>query len=377
MWNQIITKYLENDNSVSEIETNGGTSLFVRKNGKRIEIPNVFHSVEEYKRETDKLIKRINPYAPERPMYLEEGTLFLKNVDGTDSLGRCHIVLPPVSLAPLVTIARKTQDLTTLNNICASGSMTKKMQNFIQAAIDCKLTIALSGSTGSGKTTMLEAMTKYWPNDARIGVVEDAPELMLTQPNVVYLKSSVAKPGQDPNQSASLSWGVAQLNRMRVDLIVVGETRGKEFADFLTAANSGCEGSLTTIHAENPERCLQKMNSFVNEAQSSPQRVINKNISSTIDVIIQLNKTVDGKYRTTQIAEVSRQLSNDESATIATHPIFVYDKETDSWDFHRPSDQLLEKIYSHGYDDSFIKENSFDDVVNKRPGLPKFGFGRR
>lgn len=375
MWKEIINKYLEVDPQVSEIETNGTLSLFLVKKGKRIEMENFFPDIETYQESIKELIQMVNKYAPENSRFLEEGTLFLKNIDGTDSLARCHIVLPPVSLNPLVTIARKTQNLTTLDNICASGSMSKKMQNFIKAAIDCKLTICLSGSTGSGKTTMLEAMTKYWPNNARIGVVEDAPELMLVQPNVVYLKSAVAKPGQNPNETASLSWGVAQLNRMRVDLIIIGETRGKEFADFLTAANSGCEGSMTTIHAENPAMCLQKMNNFVNQAQASPQRVINQNISATIDLIIQLNKTVDGKYRTTQIAEVSRQLSNDESATIATHPIFVYDKETDSWDYNKPSDQLMEILNSHGYTDSFVKESYYEE--EKSLGRPKFGFGRR
>lgn len=346
LWDAIINQYLENDTSVSEIQTNGDLSIFLRQGGKRKELPNAFRSMEEYRESIEYLIKRINKFAPENPRFLEEGTIYLN----TGGLGRCHIVLPPVSLEPMVTIARKTEDLTTLDDITYSGSMTSQMNQAIKSFVDIDLTITLSGSTGSGKTTMLEAITKLWDPKLRIGVVEDAPELMLIQPNVTYLKSAVAKPGQPENETATLAWCVKQLNRMRVDKMIIGETRGEEFASFLTAANSGNEGSLTTLHANNPRACLQKMNQFINEAQSSPQRVINQNIASTIDIIIQLDKTIDGKYRTTAIEAVSRQLGNDESATIATQPIFTYNEDTDDWTSHTLPDDLRNKLIKHGYD---------------------------
>lgn len=228
-------------------------------------------------------------------------------------------------------------------------------------------------------TTMLEAITKLWPNNIRIGVVEDAPELRLIQDNVAYLHSSVAKPGQAENANASLQWCVAQLNRMRVDKMIIGETRGPEFASFLTAANSGNEGSLTTIHANDPEACLKKMNQFVNLAQTSPQRVINQNIASTIDLIIQLNKTPQGKYRTTFISEVTRQLGNDDSATIATQPIFEYNEATDDWRYTPVSDYLSKRFTEKGYNSKFIKEIgqvNNEDMNDNRLNRPRFGFGR-
>ena len=223
-------------------------------------------------------------------------------------------------------------------------------------------------------TTMLEAITKLWPNNIRIGVVEDAPELRLIQDNVAYLHSSVAKPGQPENSAASLQWCVAQLNRMRVDKMIIGETRGPEFASFLTAANSGNEGSLTTIHANDPAACLKKMNQFVNLAQTSPQRVINQNIASTIDLIIQLNKTPSGRYRTTYISEVTRQLGNDDAATIATQPIFEYNEATDDWSYTPISDHLAIRFREKGYNSKFRKEiGNIEDNNNSRP---MFNFGR-
>ena len=369
-WDLIIQKYLEEDRGVSELETNGDTSVFVRKGGKRIEVTNVFSSIEEYRESIKYLIKRINRDAPADTKFIEEGTLRLAN----EGIARCHIMLPPACDEPMVTIARKTQDLTTLDDLEASGSFNKMMGDFIRAAVDCDMTLCLSGSTGSGKTTMLEAITKLWPNNIRIGVVEDAPELRLIQDNVAYLHSSVAKPGQPENSAASLQWCVAQLNRMRVDKMIIGETRGPEFASFLTAANSGNEGSLTTIHANDPAACLKKMNQFVNLAQTSPQRVINQNIASTIDLIIQLNKTPSGRYRTTYISEVTRQLGNDDAATIATQPIFEYSEATDDWSYTPISDHLAIRFREKGYNSKFRKEiGNVEDDNNSRP---MFNFGR-
>ena len=349
IWDIIIQEYLVQDDGISEIETNGGQSIFVRKNGKRIEVPNVFKSTEDYCKSIIDLVKKINPYFNENTMslqYLEEGRLSLSN-GGT---ARVHIVLPPASDFPQVTIAKKTVSLTTLEKIFSSGSMNLKMYNFIKAAIDCKLTLVLSGSTGAGKTTFVEAMTKLIPMDTRIGIVEDSPELKLIQPNVTYLHSKPWKPGMDPNDEVTLDWCTRQINRMRTDLLIIGESRGKEFSNFLVAANSGMEGSMTTLHANNPKMALKKMSQFVLEAQTIPVRVANENIANTIDCIIQLSKNLDGKYRCIAIEEISNTLGNDESATIATTPLATYNERTDNWnDPFLISDKLRKKFVEKGY----------------------------
>ena len=193
------------------------------------------------------------------------------------------------------------------------------------------MTTVLSGSSGAGKTTFTEAMTKEWPLDIRVGVAEDSPELNLIQENTTYLKSAPRQPGQDIKDEANLDWCVQQLNRMRVDKIIVGETRSKEFFYFLQAANSGCEGSLTTIHASDPKMCLQKMTQFSVMAMPQPIRTANKSIGTTIDIIIQLVRLLDGRYRVASIEEVTDTLGNDDSATIATTALWKYDEATRIW----------------------------------------------
>lgn len=367
-WNEIIKKYLIDTDDISEIGVNSPTSVYARRKGRRVKLDENFGSPEYYWGETFALVKMINPNFDEnvdKMEFLQEGRLLLPN----GNTARVHIVLSPVSYYPLVTIAKKSESLATLDDIYNSGSMSTKMKNFIEAAVDCRFNIVFSGSTGSGKTTFVEAVSKMIPMDTRIGVVEDSPELRLIQDNVVYLHTSPWKPGMDPNKEVTLDWCTRQINRMRTDLLIIGETRGKEFKEFLMGANSGMEGSMTTLHANDPRAALGKMSQFVNEAQPMPMRVINKLISGTLDLIIQLGKTVDGRYRTLEITEVSNTLSNDEDASIATTSLSKYDELSDTWnDKFLISDNLRQRLIDKGYDCStFLKKET-----TKSTGIPLF-----
>lgn len=178
-------------------------------------------------------------------------------------------------------------------------------------------------------TTMLEALSKSIPDSYRIGVAEDVPELNLQQSNVTYLHSVPWQPGMDENDVATLAWVVQQFQRMRTDKIIIGETRGKEFADFLVAANSGMEGSMTTIHAENPERCLSKMTGFaLKGSERQPIRAVNNDIANSVNLIVQL-VIVDGKHRVSHIQEVTPTLGNTDEAKISTQPLYRWDREQD------------------------------------------------
>lgn len=365
-WEKLFQTFLVTDAQydTSEMEANGTNSVFIKSKGKRIEIENVFDGEDDYNSQILKLVKKINPKydSDELPKYIYEGRIKLRNPHGQlITTARCHIVLPPACELPQVTIAKKTTSLTTLDHIQSSGSLTVKMKDFIRLCLACDLTTVLSGSSGAGKTTFTEAMTKEWSKHIRIGVAEDSPELNLIQENTTYLKSAPRQPGQDIKDEANLDWCVQQLNRMRVDKIIVGETRSKEFFYFLQAANSGCEGSLTTIHASDPKMCLQKMSQFSVMAMPQPIRVANQNIASTIDIIIQLVRLLDGRYRVQSIEEVTETLGADESATIATTKLIEFDPDTDSWTdhFNLMSDKLKQKIANAGYDYStFRKKNS-------------------
>lgn len=181
-------------------------------------------------------------------------------------------------------------------------------------------------------TTMLEAVTKLIPDDIRIGVAEDAPELNLIQENVTYLHSVPWAPGMDENEVATLQWVVSQFQRNRCDKLIIGETRGKEFGDFLIAANSGMEGSMTTIHANNPAQCLTKMSNFAMKAsEKQPIRAINLDIATAIDIIVQL-VVVDGKHRVSHISEIIPTLGNTEEARITQSPLYVWNRIDDTFE---------------------------------------------
>lgn len=187
------------------------------------------------------------------------------------------------------------------------------------------------GHTTTHNTTMLEALMKQIPHTTRIGVAEDTPELYLTQPNVSYLHSVPWQPGMNPNDVATLSWVVQQYQRMRTDKLIIGETRGVEFADFLIAANSGMDGSMTTIHANNPTQCLDKMTNFATRATKGTVRTANIDIGGSIDLIIQLIILEDGRHRMDEISEITATLGKGEEAKITTESLYKYDRESDTF----------------------------------------------
>lgn len=216
-------------------------------------------------------------------------------------------------------------------------------------------------------TTMLESLTKLIPAGERVGVAEDTPELVLEQPNVAYVHSVPWRPGMSENEVATLSWVVKQFQRMRIDKIIVGETRGAEFADFLVAANSGMEGSLTTIHANTPARCLNKMTRFAAMGSpGQPTRLINREIAETIDVIVQLRKFNNGDYRVTSIEEVTPVISDEADAGISTQNLYMYQPDTGMFiKTGNISDSLRRKFAE--------KDVPVDEFLTSRLGEPQHG----
>lgn len=231
-------------------------------------------------------------------------------------------------------------------------------------------------------TTMLEAVSKNIDPEYRIGVAEDTPELILSQPNVTYLHSTPWSPGMNSNDVATLDWVVAQFMRNRCDKLIIGETRGKEFAGFLTAANSGMEGGMTTMHAETPTACLRKMTSFTTEAKPGvPVRAINMDIATAVQIIVQLVILPGGKHRVSHIEEITPTLSNSEDAQISTQPLYLYDRSSDS--FYKAgnmSDSLREYFGNRGQKvddflkseiDKRVKAGSSSDSGGARSEMPR------
>lgn len=236
---------------------------------------------------------------------------------------RLHMMLPPSCEFPQVTIAKRSESLTTLEIMKKMGTMDDEMLDFIKRAVKSKQTIVFSAGSGGGKTTMLRACCNYLASDERVIVCEDSPELTLPIGNVSYLQSQPWRPGIDINRVITLDYLVAQANRMRPDRIIVGETRSKEFHGFLQAANSGYSGSFTTLHANSPKECLDRMSMLDSEAEPGRDvQTINHGIAYAIDFIIQLAKDNNtGKHWIDSIEEVSKIVS-ESNGRISTGTIF-------------------------------------------------------
>lgn len=362
-----IKDLINNSTYVSEITTNGPGTLFYKEKGKRkhIDLPGIV-TREDYIEAIEGVIKDSGFIS--RP-YLVEGKYDLLG----GRFGRLHITMPPASSSPQLTLAIKTATLDSLTAIQSTGTFNTEVSMFLKAAIASKLTIVISGATGAGKSTMLEALTTEFNNTERVGVCEDTPELILRTPNTVYLTSTVWVPGMNPEEVADLRWIVKQINRMRVDRIIIGETRGEEFFDFITAANSGAEGSLTTIHANDGNAAMKKMSTFCYMSVDMSPRIINEMISSAVDIVIQLglNKNT-GDHKILSINEVTNAISTGESPTIALNPLFTYDHDTNKWAKKFATDRLKRKLETGGYNSNSYAIKETKNSQEQHSGLPNY-----
>lgn len=318
---------------VSEIIMNGPASIMYKAGGERLHEDTInFSNVETYHNVINQFLL---PYTntTERigvTPHLIEGQLELfDQEDAPPVLARVYIVAPPTKEIATVTIAKKSRVSYTVDDIVATGAMNASMGEFLKALTRARVTMVISGVSGSGKTTLLEAMSHdFDPNDHVI-VIEDTPELRIPSFSTVYLHSRSTRPGEDKKEAISLEWLVRATNRMRPDRIIVGEIRGGEMADFLIAANSGADGSITTVHAATPRQTLDKMLSLVMKSPDSGTRsetIVNRDIASIVGIIVQTS-LIDGKHVITDIEEVSNTVS-DKTGQISTQTLFTYDRNS-------------------------------------------------
>lgn len=336
----------------SELVANGPQAIFVTHNGtkEKLETPemSVRGYVDSIKNHLVPLVESEVDFDPDVG-YIFEGHYTVPGEGGFE--GRCHIAVKPISSVPVVTLTKIAGTTNTIESIAATGSMSTEMLSFLILAVKSKLTIVLSGQSGAGKTTTLQALTKYFGSEDRIAVGEDIPEIMLEQLNAVYLHTRPWVPGLDQNLVADLSFVVKQFLRMRPDRVIIGETRGKEFADFLVATNSGMAGSLTTLHANDPTSALDKMTRFALQgSEKQPIRSINKEIGTAVDLIVQLAR-INGKHRITHIQEVTETVGNSEDAKLSSQSLYEYVQASDSWlKVDHMTDSLRKKLELAGAD---------------------------
>jgi pilus assembly protein CpaF len=289
------------DSSVTEIMVNGHEQVFVERAGLVCDTEVRFASEDHLLRVIDRIVsgvgRRVDESSPMVDARLPDGS-------------RVNVILPPVSLdGPVLTIRKFSVDALTAENLINLGSLTPELIDVLSACVRGKLNMLISGGTGVGKTTLLNILSSFIPENERIITIEDAAELQLQQSHVVSLESR--PPNIEGQGEVRIRELVRNALRMRPDRIIVGEVRGAETVDMLQAMNTGHEGSLTTIHANSPRDALSRLETLVLTAGVElPLRAIREQIASAFDVVIQISRGVDGTRRVTHVTEVLRMESD-------------------------------------------------------------------
>jgi len=302
------------DDSITEIMVNGPKKVFVERLGK-LELTDVqFHDNAHVMNIAERILtplgRRIDESSPLVDARLEDGS-------------RVNIIIPPLSLTgPAITIRKFSKKPLTVDNLIAFGTIDEKMAEFLRACVKARVNILVSGGTGSGKTTTLNVISSFIPEEERIVTIEDAAELRLQQEHVVTLESRPANiEGEGQITIRDL---VRNALRMRPDRIIVGEVRSGEALDMLQAMNTGHDGSLTTAHANSPRDALSRLETMVlMSGLELPVRAIREQISSAIDLIIQQSRMKDGSRKITHVTEVQHMEGN----TITMQDIFRYQQQ--------------------------------------------------
>jgi len=301
------------DPTISEIMVNGPQSVYIERNGKLHRTSVIFkdnaHLMHIIERIVSAVGRRVDEKTPMVDARLKDGSRF-------------NAIIPPLALdGPSVSIRKFKADAGTLEKLLGWGSMTQSMSQLLNAAVKCHLNIIISGGTGSGKTTMLNALSALIAPDERIITIEDSAELQLKQEHVVRLET------RPPNIEGEGQISARQLLinslRMRPDRIVVGECRGPETLEMLQAMNTGHDGSITTLHANTPRDAVSRIVTMcMMNDNPLPEKTIRQQIASAVNLIVQVSRLTDGQRKTTSITEISGM----EGDTVVMQEIFKFEQ---------------------------------------------------
>ena len=283
--------------TISEVMVDGANAVYIQRNG-QIELSNVKFTDNNHLVHTVQKIlaasgsnKRVDESSPYVDFSLPDGS-------------RVNVILPPCStMGPVVTIRKFSSDIGTLDDLLVRGMLDKKMAILLTASMKAKLNVVFCGSTGTGKTTTLNVMSRHIPEHERIITIEDTPELRLMQKHVVSLQS---KPANIEGKGViTIRDLFVNSLRMRPDRIIIGEVRGEEMLDLIQAISSGHSGSLAIVHADSPEDCFSRMvtMTLMTGIQLSTEE-IRRQIANAIDLIVFIELYQDGKRRISNITDV-------------------------------------------------------------------------
>ena len=300
------------DKNITEIMVNGPKDIFLEIDGRIVKDESVSfindeHIVRTIQRLIQPLGRTIDSANPMVDSRLSDGS-------------RINAVIPPLSVkGPVLTIRKFKDEMVSIDELLRIGSLTNYMARFLEAAVKGKLNIIICGGTGSGKTTLLNILGSFIDNSERIITIEDAAELKLNQDHVISLETR--RSNYSTGNDITIRDLVINALRMRPDRIIVGESRGKEAFDMLQAMNTGHDGSLTTLHANGVVDALNRLETMVlMSGLEIPINAIREYIVSAIDIVINIERTTDGKRKVTNISEVVGIKNGD----IVTKTIFEF-----------------------------------------------------
>ena len=283
------------DSDISDILVNGPGAVYIEKQG-RLSLTDVkFRDEAHLMKVIDRIVSTIG-----RRLDRDSPMVDARLPDGS----RVNAIVAPLALrGPCLSIRRFGRDPYRIDNLLAFGALTPQMVRYLAAAIQGRLNLIISGGTGAGKTTLLNCLTSFIPHHERVVTIEDSAELQLQQPHVVPLETR--PPDLDGKGEVTQRDLVRNALRMRPDRIVVGEARGGEALDMLQAMNTGHDGSLTTVHANSPRECLQRIEVMVLMAgYELPVKAIRQQVGSAVHGLVQVARLTDGTRKVVRISEI-------------------------------------------------------------------------
>lgn len=303
------------DDTITEVMINGPDHIFIEQDGRLFRLEKKFES----QRRLEDIIQRIVGLAG-REVNQANPICDTRLPDGS----RVNVVLPPIALCgPTVTIRKFSKTPMTIEKLIEYGSLTQEIADKLKLLVQAKYNIFISGGTGSGKTTFLNALSNYIPRDERVITIEDSAELQ-----IAHIDNLVSLETRNANASGAGQITIRDLIksslRMRPERIIVGEVRGGEALDMLQAMNTGHDGSLSTGHANSPEDMLSRLETMVLQgAAGLPLEAIRQQIASAVDIIIHLSRLRDKSRKTMEITEVVGY----ENGEIILNPLYVFEED--------------------------------------------------
>ena len=309
----VLQELLE-DSSITEIMVNGPEHIFIERDGKLLDSGKRFQSQEKLEDVIQQIVSKVNRVVNESTPIVD-----VRLLDGS----RVNVVLPPVALdGPVLTIRRFPDKAFSMDRLLEIGSITQEAVDFLKICVEARYNIFISGGTGSGKTTFLNALSNFIPPDERIITIEDAAELQIRNiPNLVRLE--VRNANLEGKNEITIRDLVKSALRQRPDRIIIGEVRDAAVIELLNAMNTGHDGSISTGHANSPRDMLHRMETLVLTGMEIPLPAIRNQIASAIDIIVQLGRLRDKSRQVLEITEVTGV----EGGEIILQPIFTFQEE--------------------------------------------------